>query len=354
MASSNNGQGPHAFKTIQKDVKSGSISNLLLFHGEEQYLVQWSYELLKSRYITPGTEAVDLMEMNGSEADIDVIREFCETFSMFSEKKILHISDIPLLWKNASGRYSENFTKELCEYLQDLPESAIVIFTGKKDDPRSKQGKLFKTIEKYGSVYEFKPLDRTLLRGFIEKRMRAADKTIRPSVTDTIIDESGYLYKDVEYGLYNLENDLKKMIAHSDTEEILPADVTASMATGTDTNIFAMLDAVARKRKDEALRLMWNIVSSGENPFKVISMITGQLELMLKTKEMRSEGISVPDIAKRLNIHEFRVKKAASFADRMSEDAIRRILIYAYEIDGNIKTGLMDTNLALEYFVAEI
>ena len=91
MASSNNGQGPHAFKTIQKDVKSGSISNLLLFHGEEQYLVQWSYELLKSKYITPGTEAMDLLEVDGSEADIDVIKEFCETFSMFSESYFIEI-----------------------------------------------------------------------------------------------------------------------------------------------------------------------------------------------------------------------------------------------------------------------
>ena len=354
MAGRKSGNGPHAFRTIQKDVKDGSISNLLLFHGEEQYLVQWAYELLKSRYISSGTEAMDLLEVDGADADIDVIKEFCETFSMFSEKKILHIADIPLLWKNISGKYSENFTKELCEYLSDVPDSVIVVFTGRKSDPKAKQGKLFKTIQKHGKVYDFEPLDKPLLRGFIEKRMKAAGKTIRPSVIDTVIYESGYLNNDVEYGLYNLENDLKKMIAHSSTQEILPADVAASLAASLDTNIFAMLDAVSRKRKDEALRLMWNIISSGENPFFIIRMIVTQLEFMLKTKEMRSEGIPVAKIAKELRVHEYRIKKAASFSDRMSEDDIRTILIYAYEIDSNIKTGLMDSNIALEYFVAEI
>ena len=297
---------------------------------------------------------MDLLEVDGADADIDVIKEFCETFSMFSEKKILHISDIPLLWKNISGKYSENFTKELCEYLSDVPDSVIVVFTGRKSDPKAKQGKLFKTIQKHGKVYDFGPLDKPLLRGFIEKRMRSAGKTIRPSVIDTVIYESGYLNNDVEYGLYNLENDLKKMIAHSSTQEILPADVAASLAASLDTNIFAMLDAVSRKRKDEALRLMWNIISSGENPFFIIRMIVTQLELMLKTKEMRSEGVPVAKIAKELRVHEYRIKKAASFSDRMSEDDIRTILIYAYEIDSNIKTGLMDSNIALEYFVAEI
>ncbi len=354
MAGRYNESKTHAFRTLQKDVKSGSISNLLLFHGEEQYLVQWAYELVKRAYIKPGTEAMDLLEVDGTEADIDQIKEFCETFSMFSDKKILHISDFPLLWKNASGRYSENFTNELCEYLSDVPESAIVVFTGKKDDPKAKQGKLFKTIQKHGSIYEFTPLDAKLLRGFIAKRMRAAGKTIKPSVVDTIIDESGYLNKDVDYGLYNLENDLKKMIAHSSGQEILPADVAASIATGLDTNVFAMLDAVSRQKKDEALRLMWNMISSGEDQFFIIRMIVKQLELMLKTREMRGEGMAVPEIARKLKVHEYRIKKAASFAGRMSEDAIRTILLYAYEIDINIKKGIMDSNMALEYFVSEI
>ena len=81
------------------------------------------------------------------------------------------------------------------------------------------------------------------------------------------------------------------------------------------------------------------MVSSGEEPFKLIRMIVKQLELMLKTKEMRGEGMSVPEIAKKLKVHEFRIKKAASFAGRMNEDAIRTILIYAYEIAININNN---------------
>lgn len=350
-------EGQHAFRTIQKDVSSGSVKNLLLFHGDEQFLVQWSCEILKKRYINPGTEAMDLLEMDGSEADIDVIREFCETFSMFSEKKILHISDFPLLWKNSSGKYSERFANELCEYIKDLPETAIVVFTGKKeesDGKRVKQTKLFKTIKEHGSVYEFTPLDRRLLRSFIEKRVRTAGMTIKPAVTDAIVRESGYLNKDIDYDLYSLENDLKKMIAHSDLVEVTASDAAEVMTASPETNIFAMLDAVSRNRKDEALRLLWDLMHSDMETGRIIYMIVQQIELMLKTKELRSEGFSIYDISKQLGTHEYRIKKASSFADRLSEETIRNTLMNAYEISSNIKSGLMNEQLAMEYFVAVI
>ena len=83
-------------------------------------------------------------------------------------------------------------------------------------------------------------------------------------------------------------------------------------------------------------------------------MIVQQTELMLKTKELRSEGFSIYDISKQLGTHEYRIKKASSFADRLSEETIRNTLMNAYEISSNIKSGLMNEQLAMEYFVAVI
>jgi DNA polymerase-3 subunit delta len=55
-----------------------------------------------------------------------------------------------------------------------------------------------------------------------------------------------------------------------------------------------------------------------------------------------------------LGIHEFRIKKAASFAEKYSLQSLRQILQRAYEIDKNIKTGLLESSLALELFIAGI
>ena len=72
--------------------------------------------------------------------------------------------------------------------------------------------------------------------------------------------ESGYGNKAIEYSLYNLENDLKKIIAHSgNSSEITAADVSDIIAANPENNVFAMLDAIGRNRKDEAFRLLHNL-----------------------------------------------------------------------------------------------
>ena len=97
-----------------------------------------------------------------------------------------------------------------------------------------------------------------------------------------LIQDSGYGNKDIEYNLYNLENDIKKIIAHSNGDEILSSDVALTISTNLETNVFAMLDAVSRNRKDEAYRLLHNLMVSGEGVFRLLALISSQLELIWK------------------------------------------------------------------------
>ena len=169
-----------------------------------------------------------------------------------------------------------------------------------------------------------------------------------------LIQDSGYGNKEIDYNLFNMESDIKKVIAHSSGEEILSSDVALTISTNLETNVFAMLDAISRNRKEEAYRLLHNLLVSGEGVYKLLSLISSQLELILEVKEMREEGMNLAQIQKKLNVHEFRVKKAMGFTEKYSTDGLKRILSKAYEIDGNIKTGLLDQTLALELFIAEI
>lgn len=205
-----------------------------------------------------------------------------------------------------------------------------------------------------GSLYDFGPLSGAQLRSFIVKRFKASGKVCRNSIVDMLIEDSGYGNREIDYNLYNLENDIRKIIAHSDGEEIVSSDVALTISTNLETNVFAMLDAISRNRKDEAYRLLHNLLVSGEGVYRLLALISSQLELILEVKEMRDEGMSLPQMHKLLGIHEFRIKKAMSVTEKYSSSGLKKILSKAYEIDGNIKTGLLDQTLALELFIAEI
>ncbi|MFQ8847592.1 MAG: DNA polymerase III subunit delta, partial [Clostridia bacterium] len=151
----------------------------------------------------------------------------------------------------------------------------------------------------------------------------------------------------------NLDNDLKKVIAYSG-EEITASDVGAVLSVNPENNVFAMLDAIGRNRKDEALRLLYNLLESGTTVFSLLRMITGQLELILSIKEMKENGMNLTQIQKKLGVHQFRVKKAAAVGGNCSVSYLKNILSEAYQVDEHIKTGLFDGQLALEYFIAKL
>lgn len=345
----------HAFQTIAKDLKAGQMPGLIFLCGEEEYLVHWAVDLLKERYINKACESLDFIRLEPEEATLAKIKESCETLSMLSERRIVLLAEFPPALGQKLKGFSESDEKELLEYISDLPETCMLVITAGKPDPRNKKKSRLQTAAgKAGAVYDFGPLGGAQLRSFVAKRFKASGKEYRDSVIDRLIEESGYGNKAIDYNLYNLENDIKKVLAHSTGEEIVASDVTETVSGNLETNVFAMLDAVSRNRKDEAYRLLHNLLVSGEAVYGLLALIISQIELILEVKEMRGEGMNAVEMHKALGVHEFRIKKAMGVTEKYSVDGLKRILSKAYEIDGNIKTGLLEQNLALELFIAEI
>ena len=348
-------QKEHAFITIEKDLKSGDVPNIVLLCGVEDYLINWYSQILIKKYVSDACRAIDLVTLEGDNIKLQLIKESVETVSLMSERKVVFLPDfLPAEGKSIKG-FSDVDVKDFAEYLKDVPdESMILMAVSEQEDKKQSKSKIRAAAEKYGKVYDFQPLKDKQLQGFIEKRLRISGKDYRPSVVNMIMSESGYGNKAIEYSLYNLDNDLKKIAAHSINNEITAADVGCVLSVNPENNVFAMLDAIGRNRKDEALRLLHNLLQSGTPVFNLLRLITNQLELILSVKEMKDEGISASDIQKKLGVHQFRIKKAGALAGHYSKDYLKSILAEAYKVDENIKTGLFEAQLALEYFIAKL
>lgn len=345
----------HAFITIEKDIKNGNIPKIVLLCGSEDYLINWYTEVLIKKYVNDACRAIDLTRLEGDDLNISKIKEGLETISLMSERKTVLLPDfLPAEGKALKG-FSESAVKELIDYLPQIPaESMLLMYVFEQDEGSGKKSKLREAVEKYGKVYDFQPLKGRQLNGFIEKRLRNSGKSYRESIVNMIVADSGYGNKSVEYSLYNLDNDIKKIIAHSSEDEIMAADVSSVLSINPENNVFAMLDAIGRNRKDEAFRLLHNLLESGTPVFNLLRLITGQLELILSVKEMKDAGISSAEMQKKLGVHQFRIKKAGALTSHYSTRYLKDILAEAYNVDENIKRGIFDTQLALEYFIAKL
>lgn len=341
----------HAFKVFSRDIKDMDMPSVIFLYGEEGYLIQWAVETLVNRYVNPALRSLDYVKFQDEGEDIYEILDACNTFSMMSERRLVWASEfLPLRSANPKG-FGTDGLERVEAYLKEPNAGTILILSAQVPEAKSELVKLLKSRVK---CYEFGQLDYVTLSGFLTKRFAAAGVSVDRELVKLIIDQSGYFNKETEYRIFNLVNDIEKMIAYAQGGQITEEAVNQVLNGDMDTFIFNLLDAVCGGQKDRAFGLLYNILSSGRDVFSIVSMLVNQFELMLDVAQFKEEGLNLPQITEIMKGSEFRIKKAMSYTEKFTVNKLKHILSQLYEVDRNIKTGLLEPNLALEILIGRI
>ena len=358
MAYKNQKKPNNSFRDFSLNLKNGSVGDVVFLFGEEEFLIEWAAKEIIKKYVKEASYMLDFDKPEEDAMSVEAIISSAETFPMLSEKRVVWIKDYPPLYKKNCAGFGEAELKRIGDYIKSPNKDAVIIFSaassggdsGRRSD---KKTELYSLLIKEASAYDLCRLDAESLKGFINKRFKAANKAASPATVRYLIDVSGYNNKDSEYHLFNLEADIKKIIALSG-DEVTERDVSTAVLGDMDTYIFDFLDRVSAGRKDEAYRLMHNMLRSGSDVFEILATLVGQFELMTEVKELRSSGMGLTEITKEMGIHEFRVKKALASAERFSLEKLREVLCGLYDMDANIKKGDIQGNIALELLIGRI
>jgi DNA polymerase-3 subunit delta len=357
--------------------------------GAEGYLVDHYERVIRDRYVSPGAGVIDCSRIDWNAGDVvgtvsDIVAA-CDTLPMISECRVVLVR----VSTGDEKSLGQADAKALAAYAKSIPETAILMITAASVP---KNSSLYKAVAAHGRVYEFDRLNRSDLAAFIRGRFRKAGVSAPPEVVSEIIGVSGYLDREPRSDLFLLGSDVANIAAHAcgdragaaaqasypehpgSSEEnssrpeseargaggpagtpcvVTMADVVACMGTSLETDVFAMLDAVSSGRKGDSIELLRNITARGGNAFGLLALMTGQFEIMLGYRELKDRRVPMGEIMKTLGVKsEFRLKKAAGFADRYSAVRITELLHRLYQVDRDIKSGLYNERLALTMFVA--
>ena len=355
----------HAFKTLQKDLKSGELTRVVLLCGKEQFLIEWGRNQIIGKYVEQASKVLDLTMIDeqesmrelsqgssyGPNSITDYIIENCETLPLLSKKKVVVVRDTKLLNSSEKHGGKNSELSRLCDYLPKIPESTILVFISSSVD---KKKKLPKAIAKNGKIYDFDQLDRKELISFADKRFRTGGVSVSSRTMDFLINETGYYNKESDYDLFTFSNDIVKMIALSENGVLTEQIVKDTVEKDIETFIFSLMNSISEGRKDKAFELLHNIVSESVDVSGLTAMIVGQFEIMYSIKELLEARIPDRMIIEKLDMNEYRFKVLKPFVSKYSKERLKDALKLSYEIDKNIKMGLLKPSLALEMFVARI
>ena len=200
--------------------------------------------------------------------------------------------------------------------------------------------KLTKELKKLCTVKEF-------------NKNKNISNTVRSMFQDYRIDYStvDLLIKIVGNDLMILNQEAIKLMTYKTDKVITKEDVLSLCSSNSNDDIFDLINAVVSKDKDRVLSIYSNLIRSNEEPIKIIITLANQFRLIYQCKELYKKGNSEDSISKIIDVHPYRVKLALEKGKNYSSRVILNYLDNLADIDNNIKSGVIDKNLAFELFL---
>lgn len=318
--------------SIDKDIKAGVFPRVYLLCGEETYLVRQYRNKLQKALTLPG-DTMNVSFFTGEQADPRKIISLADTMPFFAERRCLFIDDSGLFQKSCD---------ELAEYIEQIPDTACLIFTESGVD---KRGKLYKRVKKYGSIVEFTRLSKKDLQLWMKERFRQNKKTLTLPVCDLLLDKCG---NDMEI----LSREMEKVFSYTlEKDNITEEDVEAVCSTQTADRIFDMIDELAAGKQREALEIYYDLLLRREAPMRILILSTRHFNRLLQVKELYEKGVNDREAAYQVGIYENYLWKYQKQARKFSYERLLQALEDGVAAEEEIKTGQMNDRLAAELYL---
>lgn len=315
---------------------------VFFLYGPNTFLSVKKLNEIIEKYRSKHKSGFNFIKIEPTEDGIERLQESAATISMFKEKKLIIIENLFSASKSLQEKFlnflneKETFTKK---------EDSVIVFEKGEADKRTKT---FKELEKKSfKKQEFLSLSPEKTKLFIQKEIeRLGGKINYDAIEELII----FFGSD----LWQIENEIQKLISYKDQGTIEKKDVQELGVSNIDLNIFETIEAISKRNKNKALKLIADHLEKGENEIRILSMINYQFRNIIKIKSLIDEEKSFFQIQTMTKLHPFVVKKTFPIAKNFSMQELKKIYKNLLETDFSIKTGKIEPRLGLEMFIAEI
>ncbi len=322
---------------LKNQIKTGNINGVYLLYGQEIFV--------KDSYLKKMTELIDdggmpdfnKIIIDAQKADLSEIDDAIESFPMLCEKKLILLKDSKI-FKSPKEEVKEYWSKRL----DSIPDYVVLVFDEKEVDKRSA---LLKKIAKCGLVCEFEIMSQNDTVTWVERQVLNNGKKIDKSVAQ-------YFVSVCDEGLSNVKNELDKLLSYCD-KQIGKSDVDKIVSKAVGVKVFELTNYIMAKNADGAMKILSDLKTVKEPAFKLLYLLSGTFDKMLKSSLLLAEGNSYSDIATKIKVAPFIAQKYANSARGFGENYLTERIIAAANIDLQIKNGQIGDWDALELYVID-
>lgn len=304
-----------------------------LIYGEESYLMTKKLkEIIKNANLN--FETMNLNQIDCSETSMEEIISQANNLPFFDQHKVIVLKNLFFLTTKKSKDYDLD---ALFNYFKNPnPQTILIFYSEDKLDERKTSTR---TIKKNCQNLHYKALEFGQLKLFLQDYTKENNITIDRYAIDKLINYT-------KGNLSEAVNELDKLALYDPT--ITKDMITSLVARPLEDNVFNLVSMIITKQKDKAIQEYLDLLTLNTEVIMIITLIANQLRLTYQAKRLKNI-YSSQEIAKRLGVHPFAVKKALEI--NIDYALIPNYLKQLADLDYKIKSGQIDKKIGLELFI---
>ncbi len=333
-------------RELKQQIRSGAFSNVYFIYGEEPYLKQYYVNLLKKKTVGEQFAEFNYHEYMGAEVPMDDILKDADVLPLMGEYMFLSVCDYPFGERAAD-------CKKLCEYLEDLPESLILVFWYNVVDVDLKKNSNFakveKAVSKAGTSVNLPRRSEGELVNMIVKGCKDRGAVISNY-------SARYLISMVGNDLKTLQNEIDELSSYAleNNIEITNETIKKIASESIEARLYDLPKAILRKDIDGAFSILNMLFEVYErkpsasndkrtprgNPLLILSVISGNYIDMYRVKTAKAASVSLSEVSE-----QFGYSKNRFFVLQNADKDARKLTVRQLRDSLDV---LMDAEIALK------
>lgn len=330
---------------------------IYLIHGADTFRSHEKLNELIAEFGKKDKGRINLEIFDAENINVNKIKAASQSLGFFSAARMIVIKDL----------FSEGDIKtkeEISDYVIDMDkkkrEVDFVFFEGKEIGKKGAAGgKEWSALLKKGTLFNFVPMTPVEINKWISAKVAKEKIKITPGAVNKLALFVGAdlwrLNSEIEK-LVLLRMDLGKGEKNKGSAEINEQDVEDLVKSDLPSNVFSTIDALARRDKKTALKLLAGHLENGEAPIYLFTMFIYQFRNLLKVKNVMvtKKTVNPGIIAEETKLHPFVVSKTIAQASGFSYEYLKKVYKRFFTYDFLIKKGRLNPEAALELLIVEI
>lgn len=316
-----------AMVQLKKEIEQEKFSRLYFFYGQEVFLRDHYFQLLKSKILPSGTETFNLHELDGKEMTLLALEQALDSFPMMAERTFVVVTDWEIFKEKEENRTA------LMDMILEIPDHCTLLFFYDiiqfKLDTRSKLGKC---IQEHGVLVDFVPQSQDNLIKWVQSSFHNMGKECPSSVALELIFYCGDL-------MTKLSSEMEKIAAYANEKEIKKEDIYAVATPHLDAVVFQMTDYMGDKNFDGALGVLWELYQMQEHPLMIMKVVTRLIRQIYGARLALDQRKNSDYVAKLWGLKPYPAKKITESARRFSVEWCRNACILCASVDLGMKSG---------------